>query len=378
MVSLDGLPRAPPADLFGSGLVIVAALAVILLFAAPAPAAVAVALDRAALRMRARAAPDGAGGSSSLTASLSPALRQIGRELLHPVGMPALADAAAFALLAVFPLGQYLLAAQLDVGVLFMVAAVALAAAALLSSRSVWQGLSAAWHVLWQHIPAAAAVASVVLTTGSLRVQEIVRTQGGWPWDWLAFRSPAALLASVLLLSSSRIDPSRVSSASGLAAHVYDPAAEPSLCGGPWLSAACRAHRIVFAGLGAVLFFGGWLLPGLQPAQQDARPALQWLGAALLLAKTAGILLASAAARWALPGAGPAARTRATLVWLLPMSAAAFGLTAAWLWWSPTAAVQLLVSASLVVVVGLALIALAHRLRRGLLQSGEAHLSSFL
>jgi NADH-quinone oxidoreductase subunit H len=376
MVSLDGLPRAPPADLFGSGLVIVAALAMVLLFAAPTPAPVAVVLDRVASRVRARLSRDGTRGRSPLGATLSGALRQI--DLLHPVGVPAFADAAALALLAVLPLGQYVVAAQLDVGILFVGAAMALATAALLSSGSMLLGLSAACHVLWQHVPAAVAVGTVVLTTGSVRVQEIAHTQGGWPWDWLAFRSPAALLASVLLLSSSGIDPSRASSPCGLAALVYDPTAESGSCGGPGLLAACRAHRIVFAGLAAIVFFGGWLLPGLQPAQQEARPVLQLLGAAWLLTKTVTILLASAAARWALPVATLAARTRATLVCLLPLSAGALGMTAAWLWWSPTAAVQLLVSTSLVVVVALTLVAIAHRLRCGLLQGGDAHLRIFL
>ncbi len=376
MVSLDGLPRAPPADLFGSGLVIVAALAIVLLFAAPTPASVAVVLDRVASRVRARVSRDGTRGRSLLGATLSGALRQI--DLLHPAGVSAFADAAALALLAVLPLGQYVVAAQLDVGILFVGAAMALATAALVSSGSMLRGLSAACHVLWQHLPAAVAVGSVVLTTGSVRVQEIAHTQGGWPWDWLAFRSPAALLASVLLVSSSGIDPSRASSASGLAALVYNPAAESGSCGGPGLLAACRAHRIVFAGLAVVLFFGGWLLPGLQPAQQEARPVLQLLGAAWLLAKTVTILLACAAARWALPVATSAARTRATLVCLLPLSAGALGMTAAWLWWSPTAAVQLLVSTSLVVVVALTLVAFAHRLRCGLLQGADARLSTFL
>jgi NADH-quinone oxidoreductase subunit H len=378
IVSLDGLPRVPPTDLFGSGLVIVAALAIVVLFAAPTPAAVALVLDRAASRVRARMWPDGLGARSPFGAGLSRAFRQIGRDLLHPLGVPALADAVAFALLAVVPLGQYVLPAQLDVGILFVAVAVALATAVLLSSQSLWLGLSGACHVVCQHIPAAAAVASVVLTSGSLRIQEIARTQGGWPWDWLAFRSPAALIACVLLLSSSRIDPSRASSVPGLAAFLYDAAAEPGASGGPWLSAAVRAHRIVFAGLAAVLFLGGWLLPGLQPAQQDARPALQCLGAALLLAKTAAILFASAAARWALPVATPAARTRATLVWLLPLSAAALGMTAAWSWWSPSGAVQLLVSASLVVVAGLALVAVVQRLHCGVLQGAEVRLTPLL
>jgi NADH-quinone oxidoreductase subunit H len=377
-VSVDGFRHAPPVELLAAALVLLAALAIVMLFGAPARPAVAAALQRVVSRMRARV---GAVRAVRVTAwgKLGRAMVAVARDALPPAGAPALVDVLACALLAAMPFGQYLVASQLDVGLLFVAAATALAAAALVASRSPWRGLRAAAHVAWQHAPAAAAVAGVVVTTGSLRVQEIEHAQGGWPWDWLAFRSPAALVALVLLLACARIEPDG-SDAVGVGALVDDAAASGrGLPRGPWLEAACRAHRIAIAGLASALFLGGWLLPGLSASEQDARPALEVAGAAWLLLKTWGVVLVLAWARWALPRRRMAERTRVTALWLAPLSAAALVATAAWTWWSPTRAAQLLVSGSLVAAVGLAGLALAQRVRHGLLSpGGDGHLSPFL
>ena len=277
------------------------------------------------------------------------------------------------------PFGQYLVAAQLDVGLLFVAAATALVAAALVSARSPWSGLRAAAHVAWQHVPAAAAVASVVLTTGSLRMQEIEHAQGGWPWDWLAFRSPAALVAFVLLLASARIEPGAPERPAGVAAWIEDLAGQPRTPRGAWLEAAGRAHRLVVAGLASALFLGGWVLPGLSPAAQDARPALELAGAAWLLGKTWGLVVLLAWSRTALPHRPLSRRSRRTAFALVPLSLAVLAATAAWTWWSPVGPAQLLVSGTLVAGVALAALALAHRVRHGLgATSVEGHLSPFL
>jgi NADH-quinone oxidoreductase subunit H len=275
------------------------------------------------------------------------------------------------------PFGQYLVASQLDVGLLFLAAATSLAMVALLGNGSAWRGVRAAAHVAWQHMPAAVAVVAVVATTGSLRVQEIERAQGGWPWDWLAFRSPGALVAFALLLACARIEPDAHDAPPGAAALVEDSPTAPAR--GAWLAAACRAHRLLVAGLAATLFLGGWLLPGLTAAQQDAQPVLELAGAAWLLAKTAGLVLLMAWSRAVLPRRRLVERTQATALWLAPVSVVALLAAAAWTWWSPARAAQLLVSGSLVAVVTLATGALVHRFRHGMLSSaGDGRVSPFL
>jgi NADH-quinone oxidoreductase subunit H len=392
-IAVEGFRRAPPAELLGGALLIVAALAVLLLLGSPVPGLLATPLQRAAARLRA------SGGFSR-------AFSTAAAEVVPPASAPALVDALGGATLAVLPFGQYLVAARLDVELLFFIAATALAVAAMVAAGSVSGGLRAAVHVAWQHVPAAIAVASVVLTSGSLRVQEIGRAQGGWPWDWLAFRSPGALLALALLLGAA-LSPAprsgraplespaprsgraplespaprsgRAPSLASLEALVDDGSAAARLPGGPWLAAACRAHRFVIAGLASALFLGGWSLPGLAPAQQDGRVLLEIAGVACLFAKTWALVLALGVLRNALPPRSLAEGSRATIRRGLPLAVLALAVTALWTRWSPEAAAQLLVSGSLVAVAGFAAVALVQRLRHGVVAPGaDGHLSPFL
>jgi NADH-quinone oxidoreductase subunit H len=377
-VAVDGFRRAPPAELLGAALIAIAALAIVLLFAAPLLPSLAASLQRVVSRLRSRVGSRRAAHETAWDRFAS-SLSTAARDALPPVAAPAVVDVLACALLAAMPFGQYLVAAQLDVGLLFVAAATALVTAALVAGKSPWSGIRAAAHVAWQHLPAAAAVASVVLTTGSLRMQEIEHAQGGWPWDWLAFRSPAALVAFVLLLASARIDPGAAERLTGLAARMENGAVRSRAPRGPWLEAACRAHRLVIAGLASALFLGGWVLPGLSPAAQDARPALELGGAAWLLGKTWGLVVLLAWSRTALPHRRLGERSRRTAFALVPLSIAVLAATAAWTWWSPVGPAQLLVSGTLVAGVALAGLALAHRVRHGLgVPGGEGHLSPFL
>jgi NADH-quinone oxidoreductase subunit H len=367
-IRVDGFRRAPPAELLGGALLIVAALAMLLLLGSPVPSLLATPLQRAAARLRV------AGGFSA-------ALSTAAREILPPASAPALVDAVAGATLAVLPFGQYLVAARLDVELLFVVAATVLAMVAVVAAGSTWGGLRAAGHVAWQHVPAAIAVASVVLTTGSLRVQEIGRAQGGWPWDWLAFRSPAALVALGLLLASARIVPQSGAApvASLLESLVDDGAVVPRSLRGAWLAAACRAHRFILAGLASALFLGGWSLPGLAPAQQDGRLLLELAGVACLFAKTWTLSLGLVVLRNALRPRGLVEGSRATTRRGIPLAIGALVVTALWTRWSPQAAAQLLVSGALVAVAALAAVALVQRLRHGAIApAADGHLSPFL
>jgi NADH-quinone oxidoreductase subunit H len=378
-VTVDGFRRAPPAELFDAAIVIAAALAVVLLAGASAPAVVAAALQRASARLRARGGPRAIATAAAL-------------EVLPPATGAAAADMLGMALLAVMPFGQYLVAARLDVAILFVAASALLAVAAVVVSGAAWAGLHAAVHVAWQHVPAGLAVACVVVATGSLRVQEIARAQGGCPWDWLAFRSPGALLALALLLACTRISPaSAAPHRSALEALVEDvgplpspstlsPGASPGRSGsGGWSAAACRVHRLLVAGLATALFLGGWSLPGLSPEQQDGRVLLELAGALGLVAKTGALVVVLAVLRQALPGRTLPEASRATARRGGPLAVAALAMTALWNRWSPEGPAQLFASGSLVAAAGLAGIVVLRRLHHGVFAAGaDGHLSPFL
>jgi NADH-quinone oxidoreductase subunit H len=396
-VSVEGFRRAPPVELLGASLLVLAAMAVVLLFAAPTVPSLAALLQRVVGRLRVRAAD--AAGAMSRGPSLGALMFGTLRETLPRSAPAAVVDALVCAMLAAMPFGQYLVAAQLDVGVLFVAAATFLVVAALVGRASAWDGTMAALHVAWQHVPAAVAVATVVVTTGSLRIQEIERAQGGWPWEWLAFKSPMGLLSLGLCIACARIEPRAPRSGDTLATSIdvgrspQGAAAQCDVGRSPqgaaahsdgsrrWLllDAACRAHRVVIAGLASALFLGGWRLPGVSPAVQEARPLLELLGAVGLLLKTWGVVLLLILAGRGL--ARPTLRERSRLAarWLAPLSVAALAASAGWAWWSVPAAVQTLLSAALGAVAALSTVALAHRVHYGLVAPGaDARLSPFL
>jgi NADH-quinone oxidoreductase subunit H len=300
-----------------------------------------------------------------------------------PSGGPAVfAEIAACAPLAALPFGQYVVAARVDVGLLFVVAVTALASAAFVARRSVWRGLWAASAITAKHAPAAIALVSVIAATGSLRIQEIERAQGGWPWQWFAFRSPTGLLALAMWVGALWLEPSPPLARSpgllpllegGTGAGVH-----PAMTTG-WLEAACRGHRALLAGLAALLFLGGWSLPGVAAARQDASVVLQVAGAAWLLAKARAVGMLAASARWAVDSRASGWSARAALPRLAAAATAVALGTAAWIVWAPAPAEQLLVSALLVAGAAATGVAFAHRVRHSACTSGvEVHLSPFL
>jgi NADH-quinone oxidoreductase subunit H len=364
-VCVTGFRPELPAGWVTSALLVFGALGIVLFFAAPAPTSLSTWIQFAIGRVRERLAASRA--PRSLRGAVALAWAEVGQEVM-PAGPLALIDAAACALIAMLPFGNFRLASTLDVGILFMGSATALVAASLVSARPLASRVRRALHVGWQHAPALAAIACAVLATGSFRLQEIARAQGGSPWEWLVFRSPAAPIALALLLSCMRID--FVGEGLRGAREVRE---------SHFLHAVSRAHRIVVAGLASVLFLGAWSLPGVTVAEQDAHPPLQLAGVGCLMAKTAVVLLGMACSRWALVPLPLGRRSWAATLWLIPSGAVAFGAMAFWSLWGLRPALQATMTGSLLISAALVGAALAHRLHRGLLSgANEARLSPFL
>jgi hypothetical protein len=360
-VSVVGFVRELPLGWVASAWVVLAALGIVLFFAAPTPLGVSTWIQYAIRRARERLALHQAG--RSLRGAAAVAWKDIGHEITPASGPFAVVDAAACALIALLPFGQFRLAQALDVGVLFLGSATALAAAALVSGTSFGSRARRSLHVVWQHVPAFVAVACAVFATGSLRLQEIASVQGGWPWGWLAFRTPATLVAFVLFLSCTRMD----LRAGG------EPRESPSL------RAVVRAHRIVVSVLAAVMFLGAWSLPGVTLAEEDAHLLLKLAGVACLMAKTAAVLGAMAWSRWIVPPLSLPQRSRLAARWLLPVGLATFGASALWSFWSPPHAIEVAIPGCLLICGALAAAALLVRMRHGLVSlAGEARLSPFL
>jgi NADH-quinone oxidoreductase subunit H len=248
------------------------------------------------------------------------------------------------------PFGESLIAADLNVGIFYLTAIVALVVVGILlagwSSNSKWAlfgGMRSAAQVISYEIPAGIAVMVPVAMAGTLSMQGIIRSQGAWPWEWAIFLNPFALLAFVVFFISQLAEGNRTP---------FDlPEAESELVAGylsEYSSFRFALYFLVEFGnlwvMGAIattLFLGGWQVPGFGPdAFAAARgggafPALGWWGLQALsmvvfVAKTLLVLNLIVWVRWTLP------RIRVdqmmTLCWkyLVPFAFVAFIGTLLW------------------------------------------------
>jgi hypothetical protein len=345
------------------------ALAVLLLLVLPAPA-IASALElRVARRLRS------SGGPKRAAAAL------FGR------GPRAIGSALASVLVATFALGPHVVGDDLD-GAVLLVAAIALfLAARVASARGSRGSLRAAADVAVPGLVLAAAIGGVVIHGGALHLVEIVRAQGGSPWEFAALRQPVAFVLAFAyvgglcvllrareersLLTDVRVDESEPM-------HAAKPATPASVKTGARAEDTGRVLErfglVVACALAVAAFFGGWQLPGgIDPRST----LLQVAGAVLFVVKTwslAGLLLGGASI--ASPWTAREARTF-LLGRLFPALVLGALLVAVSRKLAPSESLE--AALGLTVVTALALFALRMALRvRGAMVRPEPHASPFL
>ena len=250
----------------------------------------------------------------------------------------------------VLPFGESLIAADLNVGIFYMIAVTALVVVGILlagwSSNSKWAlfgGMRAAAQVISYEIPAGVAIMIPVLMAGTLSMQGIIRQQGAWPWQWFIFTNPFAVVAFVIFFIAQLAEGNRTP---------FDlPEAESELVAGYLSEYSSFRFAIYFlvefgnlwvmAAVAVTLFFGGWQVPFAGPEVFAAArgagplPGLGWWGLevlsmAVFVVKTLLVLNLIVWIRWTLP------RIRIdqmmTLCWkyLVPFAFAAFVATLLW------------------------------------------------
>jgi NADH-quinone oxidoreductase subunit H len=248
------------------------------------------------------------------------------------------------------PFGESLIAADLNVGIFYMIAVTALVVVGILlagwSSNSKWAlfgGMRSAAQVISYEIPAGIAVMVPVLMAGTLSMQGIIRAQGPWPWQWFIFSNPAAPIAFVIFFIAQLAEGNRTP---------FDlPEAESELVAGYLSEYSSFRFALYFlvefgnlwvmAAVSVTLFLGGWQVPFAGP-EVFARargagdlPGLAWWGLqvvsmAVFVLKTLMVLNLIVWIRWTLP------RIRIdqmmTLCWkyLVPFAFVAFVATLLW------------------------------------------------
>jgi NADH-quinone oxidoreductase subunit H len=355
-VSIDGFKPAPPSDLLGAGIVIGVAAVIILLFMAPTAGIITWVERRVSARMQSRIGPNRAGPQGFLV-WLADGIKSIMKEDIVPTDSdkplfrlaPYLVFAGVSATFVVMPFGQYLIAADLDIGILFIVAVTSLVTIGLMTGGwasnnkySMLGGIRSAAQIISYEVPGAVAIVCIVMMTGSLRLQDIIRAQGGMPWQWFMFRNPVTFGLFFLYFTTALAEGNRAP---------FDlPEAESELVAGYsteysgmrylFFFFAEWANVFVMCGIATALFLGGWQLPGVDPGQQEAHFGLQLAGSILFLGKAWFLIFVVIWIRWTLPRVRIDQMMNLCWKWFVPLSFGAFMLTAGWVVWDPGQAVQ--------------------------------------
>lgn len=170
----------------------------------------------------------------------------------------------------VIPFSSNLIIADMNVGILYLTAVTALVVVGVLmagwASNNKWSligGIRSAAQIISYEIPASLALLPVVLLTGTLSTQGIIRAQGWAPWDWFVFHNPFTFVAAFMFYVAALAEGNRTP---------FDiPEAESELVAGFCTEYSGFRYLLFFMAewgnlyvIGAVattLFFGGWQIP---------------------------------------------------------------------------------------------------------------------
>jgi len=272
----------PPRELVYGGGIVLACVIVLFVIAVPFASIVTWVERRVWARIQSRIGPNRVGPNGFLQ-WLADGIKHVCKEDV----IPAEADAPLFKLApylvvlafilpwAVMPFSSTLILADLNIGILYMTAITALTVVGVLmagwSSNNKWSligGIRSAAQIVSYEIPAGLSIFPVVLMTGTLSMQGIIRAQGWAPDRWFAFANPFCLIAALILFVSSLAENNRTP---------FDlPEAESELVAGfateyssmryLFFFMAEWGNMFVAAAIIVTLYLGGWQFPRVSPS----------------------------------------------------------------------------------------------------------------
>lgn len=290
-LDVAGFQPGSPSELAPAATLLGFAVALLLLFASPLGRALSWLEGRLASQIRERGKPPSWARARGELKSLS--FARVALSELPTSPLPYFVFIMDSAWLTLLAMNRTIWARELDLPLLFLGSLTALFATALVVGGrepgrrfSLIAGLR---HVLLTWVfqtPVLAAMACAVLLSGSLRTDDILAAQGGWPWQWFAFSSPVALGIFVLLVLG--LVPLLSRAPGALQAAVSDANArgqrQKSTTLPEW------SHLILTSGVISLVFLGGPRLPGLVAADPARGVWLQVCGALLFQAKAVFVL----------------------------------------------------------------------------------------
>jgi NADH-quinone oxidoreductase subunit H len=258
---------------------IAAAFAVLSFFVAPLAGVTSWLERRVWARMQSRVGPNRVGPQGILQ-WLADGIKNLLKEDL----IPAAADQLLFPLapyivfigflctFVVIPFGSNLIVADLDIGILYLLAVTSIVVVGILmagwSSNNKWSllgGMRSAAQIVSYEIPAGLAVLSIIFLAGTMSTQGIIKNQGWAPWDWYLFNNPFTFIAFFLYFTAALAEGNRTP---------FDiPEAESELVAGYvteysgmrflFFFFAEWGNLYVIGAVATILFLGGWQVPAV-------------------------------------------------------------------------------------------------------------------
>ncbi len=219
---------------------------------------------------------------------------------------PFIVFLGAFAAYVVLPFGASSFVADLNIGVLYIMAVGSLSVIGIImagwasnNKYSLYGGMRAAAQIISYEIPAAIAIMTVIIPVGSLSMVDIANAQQGGIQNWFLLRNPFTFLGFVIYFIASLAEVNRTP---------FDiPEAESELVAGyhteysgmrfAFFFLAEYANMLLVAGVATTLWLGGWtqILPG----SLFSHPVIP--GPIAFLLKALLIIFLQMWLRWSLP-----------------------------------------------------------------------------
>ena len=273
----SGFLKGIPTDVVYAIVMILVAFSVLSFFVAPLAGVTSWLERRVWARIQSRVGPNRVGPQGILQ-WVADGIKNLLKEDI----IPAAADRKLFALapyvvfvgflatFVVIPFGSRLIVADLNIGILYILAITSLVVVGILmagwSSNNKWSllgGMRSAAQIVSYEIPAGLSVLTIIFTAGTLSMQGIIAQQGWAPWQWYLFRSPFTFVAFFLFFTAALAEGNRTP---------FDiPEAESELVAGYvteysgmrflFFFFAEWGNLYVIGAVATTLFLGGWQIP---------------------------------------------------------------------------------------------------------------------
>ncbi len=275
----DGAFAGVPKEVVYAIAMVVVALVVLSAFVAPLAGVTSWLERRVWARMQSRVGPNRVGPQGILQ-WLADGIKNLLKEDL----IPSASDAKLFSLapyivfmgflctFVVIPFGANLIVADLNIGILYILAVTSLVVVGILmagwASNNKWSllgGMRSAAQIVSYEIPAGLSILTIIFLAGTMSMQGIIKAQGWAPWDWFLFDNPFTFAAFFLYFTAALAEGNRTP---------FDiPEADSELVAGYvteysgmrflFFFFAEWGNLYVIGAVATTLFLGGWQVPPL-------------------------------------------------------------------------------------------------------------------